>query len=117
MGLPNKSQGVPEEDAERKADDAATAVGSATALVFGGLPGGQEAEQAMAKTVGQRIASLLKAGSQAGAVMTADTTQRLAQAKRTYRPDLTLGEAAKELMESYLTFRPTKAERRTRPLT
>jgi hypothetical protein len=98
-----KSQGAPEEDAERKADDAATAVGSATALIFSGLPGGQEAEQAAAKTVGQRIASTLKAGSQAGAVMTADTAQRLAQAKRTYRPDLTLGEAAKELMESYIS--------------
>jgi hypothetical protein len=92
-----KAQGMTEDAAKARADSVAAKTGLGTAAVFSALPGGSQAAQS---TIMEALKRTGMAGVKAGTVMAADTAQRLMQAKASYRPDLSTGEAIKEIASS-----------------
>jgi hypothetical protein len=111
-----RKQGLNEEEATKQADAVASRAGAGSAIVFSALPGagGKLAEVAMGerlinRPVARALAETTLSGGQAGAVMTADKAQQLAQAQQTYRPDLTAGEAASDLGKTFLAGAATGA--------
>lgn len=105
-----RKEGLSEEEATKRADELGGKAGAANAALFTALPGpGAKAAEAL---VGERLANRPVAqalvrtgmsGTQAGAVMAADKAQQLLEAKDSYRPELTMDEAAKEIGETFIS--------------
>jgi hypothetical protein len=105
-----RKQGLSEDEARAKAEKIAASTGLATGEIFAALPGFGKtiAEKMLAKQLQaasplvRGAVSTLAASAQGSLVMGADSLVRNAQAKQTYRPDLSwsqvLEEAAKDAL-------------------
>jgi hypothetical protein len=105
-----KAQGLSDEEARTRADASATSAGLGAAVAFRGLPGaGNKAASVLigkrlaTQSAAQAAAKVTAAAAETGGVMAAQKAQELLDASQTYRPDLSLDEAAGEIGKAFLS--------------